>query len=137
MMTAIDILYRIAEEVSEILRSILKPRLASLLYQHYQLNPKCRVYMKVRSGRIVFANNAFLRATGYSLRQLRSGPLTKFVCQEDVVRTKSICEAMHEGDFVSTFTNRLIRESGEPITMVWTLVKMTGWYLAEATVESK
>lgn len=102
------------------------PRLAGLIYLAYNLTPSGVVFSRVGTNRIQYANKAFIKKTGYSLKELRSKKYLDFV--QDGDRDVTIEQA--HGENIRQFRNHWIKKGGGVTEIEWVAITFNGWWIA-------
>lgn len=115
-------------------RALKSPKLIALFFSHIESTPTGILYVNKKSGKIFFANSAFLKWMGYSLNELTQKPFIEYVHKEDVIKTLKAAGRLEKTDSILTaFQNRWMTKTNQVLFLRWQARTDNGYYIC--TVE--
>lgn len=110
-----------------LLHLLFNPRLAvGLLYIH-NMDERGQVIADVKTKRIVYANQSFLRHIGRNMKELRSTTFTDFI--KDADDTDAAVEVLQSGESLFSYKNDYIRPDGSLARCEWRAIIYDGQYV--------
>lgn len=106
---------------------LFNPRLAVGLLYVFNMDDRGQVIADVKTKRIIYANQSFLRHIGRSLEELRNKPFTDFI--NDAEDTDAAVEVLKDGQSLFSYENDYIRPDGSLAHCEWRAIIYDGNYV--------
>ena len=111
-----------------LIRALFNPNLTFGLILIHEIDNQGQVIADAQSGRIIYANKAFLKHIGRSIKEMRSRPFIDFVSDQYKDETMKAAEDLIHEQTVYDFENAYIRPDGSDAYLKWRAVMYGGLY---------
>jgi PAS domain-containing protein len=111
-----------------LIRALFNPDLTFGLMLIHEIDSQGQVIADVKTDRIIYANKAFLKHIGRSIKEMRSKPFIDFVSDQYKGKTMKASDDLVHGMTVYDFENAYQRPDGSDAYLKWRAIVFGGLY---------